>query len=84
MHKHVTTEHAGGFAAHGNDFPRDGFAREPEVLRFVGFGRSTLWAKAKDGSFPKPLKLSERVTVWPRNLVWDWYEAQTQKQPKAA
>jgi prophage regulatory protein len=62
------------------EFPRQGFAREPQVLRVVPVGRSTLWSMAKEGKFPKPVKLSPRVTAWKCEDVWEWLEAQNAKQ----
>ena len=62
------------------DLPRIGYAREPQILRDVPVGRSTLWSMAKDGRFPKPIKLSPRVTAWRCEQVWEWLEAQQAKQ----
>lgn len=41
-----------------------GFLREKHVLQLVPVAHSTLWAWVREGKFPAPLKLSERVTVW--------------------
>ncbi len=41
-----------------------GLLRIRQVLRFVPVSRSHWWAGVKAGKYPKPLKLSERVTVW--------------------
>lgn len=46
------------------ELPDEGYARQPAVLRVVPFSRSTLWAKVRRGEFPKPVKLSKRVTAW--------------------
>lgn len=63
-----------------NEFPRSGFARAPEVIAFTGYGRSKLWDEAKNNQqFPKPIKLSGRVTVWDRADLWAWYERQKAK-----
>jgi len=58
------------------DLPRIGYAREPQILRVIPWGRSTLWSKAKNGEFPKPVKLSGRITAWRCEDVWAWMEAQ--------
>lgn len=63
------------------DLPRVGYAREAQVLRVIPWGRSTLWAKSKSGEFPRPVKLSERVTAWRCEDIWKWLES---KAPKAA
>jgi prophage regulatory protein len=59
-----------------SELPRIGYAREPQVLRVIPWGRSTLWSKAKAGEFPKPVKLSARVTAWKCEDVWAWIERQ--------
>lgn len=42
------------------------------ILGMVPFSRATLWRKVKDGSFPRPTKLSERTTAWPTAEVLKW------------
>ena len=47
--------------------PVTGFLRISQILAPAGpipVSKSTWWAGVKDGRFPKPLKLSKRVTVW--------------------
>lgn len=36
------------------------------------FSRATLWRRVKDGTFPQPVKLSERTTAWPTAEVRKW------------
>jgi hypothetical protein len=40
------------------------------------FSAPTLWRKVKAGTFPKPIKLSERVTAWKVGEVRAWMAAQ--------
>ncbi|OPY65058.1 MAG: Prophage CP4-57 regulatory protein (AlpA) [Syntrophorhabdaceae bacterium PtaU1.Bin034] len=40
------------------------YLRLPQVLDRIPVSRSTWWAGVKKGIFPKPIKLSPRVTVW--------------------
>ena len=40
------------------------YLRLPQVLDRIPVSRSTWWAGVKKGIFPKPIKLSARVTVW--------------------
>lgn len=47
-----------------DDLPATGFIRQPALLKIVPFSPATLWRKCKAGQFPKPVKLSERVTAW--------------------
>jgi prophage regulatory protein len=53
--------------------PQDGFVRESQLIpSVIPFSHSTLWRKVKDGSFPAPVKLSERVSAWTVQSVRDW------------
>jgi hypothetical protein len=54
--------------------PTTGFLRLPQIIgnpkaippipAIIPVCKSTWWAGIKDGHFPKPVKLSPRVTVW--------------------
>ena len=44
--------------------PEAGFVRIPTILKIFPIGKSTWWNGVKDGRFPKPVKLGERVTAW--------------------
>ena len=35
-----------------------------QVAQQLGVGKSTIWRWCKQGIFPRPIKLSERVTRW--------------------
>ena len=56
--------------------PETGFLRQPQVLVFVPISRSTLWRRIQAGTFPRPVKLSARVTVWRAEDVRRWIAAQ--------
>lgn len=43
-----------------------------EVCQIVGLGESTVWERARTGTFPKPVKLSERTTRWVSTEVDQW------------
>ncbi len=58
------------------DMPTTGFHRQVQVLKLVPFSKSTLWRRVKEGSFPKPLKLSDRVTVWRVEDIKLWIDQQ--------
>lgn len=54
------------------------FIRLPEVSRLTGFGKTTIYQRArKDLNFPKPVKISSRMTVWRADEVVAWVEART-------
>lgn len=54
--------------------PETGFLRLTQLLTFIPVSKSTLWRRIKDGSFPAPIKLSERVTVWRVEDVRRWIQ----------
>lgn len=49
--------------------------RLPEVLKIVAMGKTRLYAKVADGSFPKPIRLSERQVRWALKDVVGWVES---------
>jgi prophage regulatory protein len=38
--------------------------KRPDYPAPLPFSAATLWRKVADGTFPKPMKLSKRVTAW--------------------
>lgn len=52
--------------------------KRPDVPAPMPFSAPTLWRKVKAGTFPKPIKLSERVTAWKVGDVRAWIKAQTE------
>lgn len=46
------------------DIPKIRLIRIQEMMDKVGIAKSTVWYMVKEGKFPKPKKLSPRVTVW--------------------
>lgn len=53
-----------------------GYIRQSQLIpRYLPFSPATLWRKVKNGSFPKPVKLSERITAWRTDDVLEWLEA---------
>ena len=56
-----------------------GFIRERQLRpHIIPVAHSTLWRMVKDGSFPAPIKLSERVTAWRIDEVMAWVEQRGQ------
>ena len=47
--------------------------REKDLLKVIPFSKSTLWRKVADGTFPKPIKISTKVTVWKWFDVDQWF-----------
>jgi predicted DNA-binding transcriptional regulator AlpA len=50
--------------------------KRPTSLAPLPFSAPTLWRKVKAGTFPRPIKLSERVTCWNVGEVRSWINAQ--------
>ncbi len=64
--------------------PDSAFIRESQLVQSpkrpttpapLPFSGPTLWRMVKSGKFPKPLKLSSRVTAWKVGDVRDWIKA---------
>ena len=51
--------------------------KRPGIPAPLPFSAPTLWRKVKAGTFPKPVKLSQRVTAWNIGAVRAWMAAQT-------
>lgn len=51
-------------------------SKRPGVPVPLPFSAPTLWRKVREGTFPKPVKLSERVTAWNVGTVRAWITAQ--------
>jgi prophage regulatory protein len=51
-----------------------------DVSAMTSLSRRTLYAKASDGTFPKPLKISKRRIAYRETDVRAWLEAQPQVQ----
>ena len=60
-----------------DNLPASGFIRQAQLIpTVVPFSSATLWRKCKAGQFPKPVKLSERVTAWRVGDIRQFLEAQ--------
>jgi len=49
--------------------PNSAFIRLPIVMRLYGVSAATIWRGVKNGTIPKPSKLTERTTAWNVGLV---------------
>lgn len=45
------------------------FVRLPATLQQLAIGKTTLYARIAKGTFPPPVKFSERVSAWPQHEV---------------
>ena len=48
------------------------YVRLDALLSMVPMSPSTVWRKVRDRSFPRPVKLSARITAWNREAVEAW------------
>jgi len=65
--------------------PKKRFIRLPEVLSRTGYGRTSIYRKMEDGSFPKSVKLGgppkdpsifdSRAVAWIEDEVDQWVDA---------
>ena len=46
--------------------------RERTVCEICGFSKSQLWRLINRGSFPKPIKISERCNAWDSRQIDAW------------
>jgi prophage regulatory protein len=49
--------------------------RLPQVKGRTGLSRSSIYAGAKAGTFPTPIKLSERAVGWTATSIDAWVQA---------
>ena len=62
------------------ELPATGYVRQSQLIPApVPFSSATLWRRVKAGTFPKPVKLSERVTAWRVEDVRQWLDTQAAK-----
>ena len=52
------------------------FLRLSEVLEMTGMGKTFIYARMKEGNFPKQIQLGSRTVVWNEQEVIKWMEEQ--------
>lgn len=66
-------------ASNFGKLPASGYIRQSQLIPdIVPFSPATLWRKVKSGEFPKPVKLSARITAWDASLIRAWLDSKTQ------
>ena len=70
--------------------PHKRLIRLPEVLSRTGYGRTTIYRKMEDGSFPKSVKLGgppkdpeafdSRAVAWIEDEVDQWIESRIEER----
>jgi prophage regulatory protein len=56
--------------------PDDALLRQTDLLTIIPFSHATLWRRVADGTFPKQVKLSDRVSAWRVGDVRKWLAEQ--------
>jgi prophage regulatory protein len=58
------------------DLPVTGYVRQSQLIpTIVPFSSATLWRAVKAGTFPAPVKLSDRVTAWRVEDIRAWMKS---------
>ena len=70
--------------------PQKRFIRLPEVLTRTGYGRTTIYRKMEDGSFPRSVKLGgppidpnvfdSRAVAWIEYEIEQWIESRIEER----
>ena len=73
-----------------NHTPQKRFIRLPEVMSRTGYGRTSIYRKMEDGSFPKSVKLGgppldpsvfdSRAIAWIEEEVDQWIESRIEER----
>lgn len=58
-----------------NSFPESGNVRIKNVAQFLSVSEATVWRRAKDPDFPKPIKLTPRITVFDAKEIRNWVDS---------
>ena len=75
---------------HKKHTPQKRFIRLPEVLSRTGYGRTSIYRKMEDGSFPRSIKLGgppvdpeafdSRAVAWIENEVEQWIDSRIEER----
>jgi len=52
------------------------YLRIDDILKDFGISRATFWRMRKQKAFPDGKKISERIKVWKRSDIENWFSAQ--------
>jgi prophage regulatory protein len=57
------------------------FIRPRQVLKMIGVSRTTLWRMVQAGTFPRPVRITERNRGYLLEAVEAWMKARTDEAP---
>jgi prophage regulatory protein len=52
--------------------PPCGYVRQKWIVAYLRISKSKLWRDCKDGTFPAPYKIAQRVTGWRVSDIRQW------------
>lgn len=57
-----------------DELPKSSFVRLNQLiaLRIIPFSAATAWRRVRDGTFPKPVRISPQVTAWRVGEIREW------------
>jgi predicted DNA-binding transcriptional regulator AlpA len=64
-----------------SDTPFRIFIRLAEVCEMVGVARSTIYKWVSEGTFPRPVHISDRAVRWPIDAIESWRNELTRTPP---
>lgn len=62
---------------------RERLLRLAQVEFLVGLRKSAIYAAVKAGTFPSPIRLSRRCSLWPESKVLTWIQSQVKQGAQA-
>ncbi len=57
--------------------------RLPTVINRTGLSKSSVYQSAKNGQFPKPIRLGPRAVGWVESEIADWIDQRIQAAREA-
>ena len=61
---------------HGVRIDPEQLMRPRMACELLGIAKSTLYKWVKSGKLPKPIRISHKVSGWPRHVLLDWRDRQ--------
>ncbi len=71
----IADTQAGILSSYGA-LPATGFVRLADLRPILPLSDSTIWRRVRAGTFPAPVKLSERITAWRAEAIRQWLDEQ--------
>ncbi len=58
------------------------YVRVSQLIKMIPVSKASIWRKVKDGSFPKPVKLGDRITAWHMDDIEAWLASRHEEATK--